>query len=285
MPRASERKKAGPPVRRYRVAEIFYQGWGELPADLAAAVLARKDEYERAKATGQDRMQGAHVLALTGLLCKRRKVWLQLSPVQLVQALADLKWMDQPWHDFHVTWLKTRRGKIVAPDTKLNDLTLWQVAWADAEYSRYVQALWALREGRGRTEDVRTAMRRLIAALYRYEGREFDEREITPTVMALPDIGPKMEGLIARTYGHCRAYMMKRCPTLFPANAGKSVGVEGAEPPKYTGPMWQAAVMDLADMPAYGSMEKAKKAPLYEALDYLEKKAKDLDEMKKQQKR
>ena len=267
------------------VEDTFINSWAELKADRASILLHWRDKLVRALADDLHDVAGMYKAMIVRFLVRKNKIFKYLNPAQINDIADDLKFIHEPWYDFHVTWIKSKLGAIYRPDEKLSSMTFWQLVKADAEYSKFL--ILNFREVSGQEH----ALDRLIAILYQSEPGKFDENDIEDYANALPKgLTFDLKYLILHTYSNCRKYIVnERCPTLFNAGAsvplvsnaeGPSETLEPAEP-TYTGKMWQNMLFDLSETPAFSGLETAKNARIYDALDYLEKKSIDQENQKR----
>ncbi len=247
----------------YHIDEMFITSWSQLKADEASILLAHKLKYDAAKKNGRHKESGQERYLIAKMLCKKPKLFKHLSAEQLWSIVEDLTFLNEPFYDFHVTWIKAKGKKLIAPDEKLSSFTFWQLCKADAAYSKFLVQTYSGEKGQFKTMD------QFISILYQPERKKFSEDIIEITSENLPrGLTPDLKFLILHTYGHCRRYIMKRCPNLFRADSGS-----GPATPTYTGKMWQDLLFDLSETNAFRGLDKAKNAMVYDALDYLELRA------------
>lgn len=257
-----------------QVQEVFHNTWENQKADVASALLHYRDRLNEALRHGKSELAGFYKTLIVRLLCLKPSVYKKLSPAQVIDIANDLKFINDPWYAFHVTHITTKAGRIHRPTVKLLSLTFWQFIKADAEYSRFLVLNY--RE----SNEQYKALDRLIAILYQPEPGAFDDTTIDQYATTLPyGLSFDFKYLILHTYSNCRNYIMKeRCPSLFPVSMNKS---DEPQEPKYTGGDWQNILYELAETNAFRGIDAAKGARLYDALDYLEKKAKELNNRKR----
>jgi len=194
-----------------------------------------------------------------------------LSPEQLLDISEDLSFIDTPVYKFHIPWIRTKAGTLKAPGENLNTFTFYQLIKADAEYSKLLILTSELKQEQFHS------INRLISIIYQPEHYQFDEDLIEISAGSLPArLTFDLKYLILHTYASCRRYIVdQRCPDLF------NKGDESSEKIEYTGKMWQDLLFDLSETPAFNGLETAKNARIFNALDYLEKKVKEIPKMKK----
>ncbi len=248
-------------------ADIVTTSWNQLKAEQAAFVLQMRSKLTDAVTNEQYEMAGKFKAILVAYLSKN-KITRELTAEQVNDVADDLKFIYQPWHHFHVTYIKTKYGKLLAPEIKMASLTFWQMVLADAEYSKFL--VLNHRKSNGQLH----SLNRLIAILYHPELGTFNDDLIDEISVSFPKgLTFDLKYLILHTYSNIRKYIVdERCTNLFaaPPDTGSKT-----YKPQYTGKMWQDLLFDLSDTPAFPGLDRAKKARLYDALDYLEKKAFD----------
>jgi hypothetical protein len=253
-----------------KVSEAFHNSWESQNANGAAALLHYRDQLVRSMEAGKQDMAGFYKALIVRMLCLKPKTFRKLTPSQLIEIADDLKFIHDPWYSFHVTYIRTRMGTLYRPATRLMSLTFWQFIRADAEYSKFL--ILNFRE----SEEQYQALDRLIAILYQTEPGLFDDHSTDEFASCFPyALTFDMKYLILHTYSNCRKYIMnERCPSLFPSSSAR----HSDEPiePTYTGAQWQKLLFDLSETTAFAGLENAKSAMLYDALDYMEKKAKEM---------
>lgn len=259
-------------MRSYSITELFHTSWSELYADQAAMALFFRRRIEDLQKKGRPGLvkAGHYRILLAKQLCKKRGIIKKLSPEQLYDITEDLTFLNDPLYFFHVTTLKTKAGRLISPDEKVSSFTFFQLVKADAEYSKFLVQISKLDPGQYHTLD------RFISILYQPERHKFNELDIEKYAGILPKgLTYDLKYLILHVYSHCRRYIVEdRCPNLFPKQENRS------QEPQYTGEMWQDLLFDLSETPAFSGLETAQNAPIYKALDYLEKKAKENTKIK-----
>lgn len=256
-----------------QVSDIFYTSWDQLTPQQAIQVILLKQKLDQLEKSEYYEQMGQVRYVLLTLLCKKDKVMKKLNELQLNDIAEDLNlfWM-QPFYFFHIQGIKAKDFTYYSPGEKMHDLTFFHLVYADAYFTRYLIS-----------ED-KHILDQMIAVLYHpnTEGDrwELNLKNIEPMAKDIGEVlHPHEKLLIMTSYGHIRNFLIQRCPTLIPPDPdGESAEVQ------YTGESWRDIMYDLSETPAYQGMEKAKNAPLIEALDYLEKKAIEARELKQKMK-
>ena len=259
------------------VEDTFINSWADLKADRVAILLHWRDKLVRALADNMHDTAGMYKAMIVRFLVRKKKVFKYLNPAQINDIADDLNFIHEPWYDFHVTWIKSKLGKIYQPETHLSSMTFWQLVKVDAEYSKFL--ILNYREAQGQEY----LLDRLIAILYQPEPGKFDDNDIEDYANALPKgLSFDLKYLILHTYSNCRKYIVnERCRTLFNVGSVEAQDVASLPEPTYTGKMWQNMLFDLSETPAFSGLETAKNSRVFDALDYLEKKAIDQENQKR----
>jgi hypothetical protein len=267
-----------------QISDIFINDWGQLKADQAAILLLWRDKLVKAIDDGKHEIAGLYKSILVRHLCKKKKVFNQLSSYQIRDIADDLNFIHTSWYSFHITFLKTKLGTLYRPDHKLASFTFWQLVKADAEYSKFL--IYNFQESKEQYH----ALDRLVAIIYQTKPGYFTDTNIEEHTAVLPKgLTFELKYLILHTYSNIRKYLVhERCPELFnapvprhpefisgSADNSKQIPkqVRNDEQPQYTGDMWRQMLFDLSETPAFSGLETAKNARLFDALDYLHKKA------------
>ena len=252
------------------VPDIFHTSWAELSHRQAIQIMLIKSKIEwLAKAEYYEAM-GEMEHAQLVILCKDQAFLKKLSQDQEFDVWKDLAFINEPWYFFHIAAIRGKEHVYFSPMEKIHDLTFQHLVYADANFSKYLI-----------TEET-VYLEKLISILYHPSDGDDRWPLITENIepMAI-DIGkrihPHEKQLIMVTYSHIRSSILQRCPTLFNVD-GSEDDDEGKI--EYTGEMWRNLLFDLSETPAFQGMQIAKDTPIYEALDYLEKKAIEVKQYK-----
>lgn len=260
-------------MKTFDIKDLFYASWDELNADQAALVIFFNNRLKSLlKRSIRGKIKaGEYQLRILRILCKKPKILKRITPEQIIDIFEDLSFIDTPVYRFHIPWIRTKAGTLKAPGEKLNTFTFYQLIKADAEYSKLLILTSELKQ------EQYHSLNRLISILYQPEQYQFDEEMIEISAGSLPArLTFDLKYLILHTYANCRSYIVnERCPDLF------NKGVEGSNKIEYTGKMWQDLLFDLSETPAFSGLDTAKNARIFNALDYLEKKVKEIPKMKK----
>jgi hypothetical protein len=193
-------------------------------------------------------------------------------------------WLFFPVEDFNAHGFHFVRPKMSGKTLPMFDRTFDQLVYADSAFSSfcalnhlYITNEQNMREGAKDIYryDIDDCINSIVAVLYtRHE--DFDVNAIE---MKLPFIKKKLSSderaLILHTYANVRAFLLERCPHLFPKKES-----EENLPPQSTGEMWLNLRYDLAETEAFKGFHTARNAMIYDVLDYLDKKAREVQHQK-----
>jgi hypothetical protein len=258
-----------------KVSDIIINDWSQLKADQAAILLVWRDKLIQAINQGKSELSGFYKSMLVRHLIKKPKIFKKLNSAQIHDIADDLNFIHDHWYSFHITYLKTKHGTFYRPDYRLASFTFWQLVKADAEYSKFLIL------NHEESDEQYHALDRLVAIIYQPKPGYFTDVTIEDHASVLPiGLTFELKYLILHTYSNIRKWLVsERCPTLFNSVPSKSneiphqVRDDEPKQPQYTGNMWQQMLFDLSETPAFSGLENAKNARMFDALDYLEKKA------------
>lgn len=247
----------------YTVSDLFFTAWAQLNerthAEVYALLLQLKEltpsALQASPPTGGDKAGVKYGLLLIQILRRLRKnprLVARIDVEQAVDIFNDLKFLSEPWYFFPSI------KKLPAPDEKLARHTFDHFIYADNEYSSFLS-----------NKNV-THLRRLVATLYQ---ASFDKENVEPIADNLKAKEWQLT-LTFWTYAQVREFVAKRCKTLMPPpiphlteEGDAGTGPASVQP---TGAMWLKLKHRLAETPAFQGYDKAGRANMYAALDYLE---------------
>ena len=263
----------------YHISDIFHTRIDSLKADVAASILFKNQNIEKNRKDGHNIAVGMEMFSVLRLLSKKKKLFKKIDPDNMADIYDSLDIINQKWYSFHVTYIKTKYGKLLPPEEKCGDFTFFQFVKADAEYSKFLVAADT------NMKETEHYLNRFVAILYRPsvdgEKLDFDKDYIDSHAKALPSaLTFDLKYLILRTYGNVRSYIIReRCTDLFEVPA--SGQHEEKTHPVYTGEMWNELMFDASDTAAFQGLEIVKKTNMYEVLDYLNSRAAKAKKRKK----
>lgn len=260
--------------KSFKISDIFKTDWSQITTDQAAILLSLQAEL--LQATQQERFEdcGVTIFKIMAIICKNNWVFKKLSGDQIRDCYTDIDLYQKHWYHFHVNYIDCKGFRLLCPDEKLLDINFEQLVDADSNYSIF---LTLINES---PENAILYLDKLIAALYRIDSgkgikKTYNQKLSDPIQESLPkQLTFEYKYLILRTYANCRNYLVSRFPDLFPASSSE----EDSKPQKLS-KMWHDMLCDLGDTTAFPGMKTAKKAPVYEALYYLNKKVKEGKEL------
>jgi len=241
-------------MKQVEAVQLFTSSWEELKPDQFVKLHRIRDLIEEKQRTSGE--TGYLKTEALKLLCKNIKTFKRLTPGQIYDCFPLLDFIYEDTTTFVVRAVRIDQRTLGAPDPELKNLSFYELIIADSDFSKFIIS-----------KNIQY-LDHLIATLY--------TREVE-MVTRMQSIEVKEAIMI--NYAACRNYFTARCPNLFPKQQKDDNDPPG--PPSYTGEMWLNLLYDLAETPAYQGIENAKKANAYEALDYLEKKAREMKNLKK----
>ena len=239
-------------MKEYTVSDLFFTKWQDLKPKAHAIAYAC---HSAARATNAAKPEYGHLLINTLRPLRKRPLLVdKINVEQAIDIYNDLKFLNEPWYYFPaIGTLK----HFIPPAEKMARHTFDHFIYSDNEYSLYIVTGDAL------------YLRRLLVTLYQMPCDTYFDKECVEEREAA--IRGKVKdwqlNLVFFTYAQIREFVMKRCRTLMPKPI---VSAEEEVKPTPTGPMWLKLKHRLSETPAYPGMEKAARANMYEALDYLE---------------
>jgi hypothetical protein len=163
------------------------------------------------------------------------------------------------------------------------DRSFDQLVFADTAFSRFciLNAKFLAGERTPQIEkDMDDLVNALIGILFT-KPEDFDAADLEVYTKIIPlHFNSTKRSLVLHTYANVRGFIIRMYPNLFPTSAAPE---EGAEPgTKDTGPMWMNLRYDLAETDAFKGFDTARKALIYDALGYLDKKATQLEQQRRE---
>ncbi len=243
--------------KEYTVTDLFYTSWDDLTAQARTEVYALYHALQEQKKGSIE--YGLHLIQIMRRLRKNFRLVNKINESQTVDIFNDLTFFEKSWYKFpNLTY------KLITPEDQLVRHTFDHFIYADHEFTCY------------QAKPERKYLVQLVCALYKQkgDGEYLDRQVIDDRAMLLAKKIKDWElQCVFFTYMHVRGFVMSRCKTLFPKQ--KLATVEGEEPLAEqkvipTGPRWLQLKHRLAETRAFPGLEKAERANMYSALDYLE---------------
>lgn len=285
------------------ITDLFKTTWDELRDGEMIKIIEFSDMLTHADPGTLE--HGALVIEVLKTLRKNKGLVAKLNLAQAVDCFDDITFFhrDQagsfrmPWYFFPVgdffipTFWTSSSGLGVdfhRPDL-IGGLPMYnrsfdQLVYADAAFSNFCLASFHYKQSPSKAleAEMESNINELIAILYQ-KAEEFDACTIEKRASLIPEkLDPPRRALILHTYANVRSFLMNRCPNLFPKETAGGDDTEKIQEiePIQTGPMWMNLRYDLAETAAFKGLSTARNALIYDALDYLEKKAVEVNDQK-----
>lgn len=249
-------------MKSYNIEDLFNLKWSELTTKEHAAIIYYADCLKkiRSEESRNYQLEGHYSILILKTLRKNKSAVSKITVEQVVDCVNDIHFINEPW--YHLP--KIKNG--LQADDHLKHHTFGMLCRMDSLFSK-----WLMQQ-----HNVHHLQNQLLGIIYTTPD-EYDERKIEEKGIAIAKIIKQNERFVATaTYANIRKFIIDGCPTLFPQPEENE---ESQEPHKKeaslidTEPMWEKLLFILAETQAYPGVGKAKAAPMYEALNYLEAKA------------
>lgn len=283
-------------MKKYTLNELFKTSWGELNAKEIMDVVAISEKLHQLK--DQDSTAyGLQVISMLRVLRKNKAAVEKIDVDQAVDCFNAIKFFERkingefvsPWLHFPIGGFDFHHKKFCAPEMNGNlpmyNRTFDQLVYADSAFSTFCVMNYEFQQTQSKdlAREMDDVVNGLIGILYN-KPDDFDpvNMEKNARVVALHYNTPE-KALILHTYANIRAFIIKRCANLFPQQEEDPYADPSNPPaPRQTGPMWMNLRYDLAETEAFKGLNTARNAWMYDALDYLDKKALENLNRKKQ---
>lgn len=272
-------------MKSYHISDLFKTSWAELTVQQMAAVIDMRLKMIQARTNELHAAAGHYAIMILAQLRKKAAVG-KMTEEQVVDCINDLTFINDSWFTFPTIDPNPVRPQYFAPpDTHLKNHTLGQLYWIDSLFSKFfIQEYYDSRAHPPQTPSdiAQMFLDEMIAIIYTHPDA-FDEKLISERGRQMGKmITHDHRTCILYTYANIKEFMLNEFPLTFP-QAEKQEAEEPSLPkePVDSEPMWQNLLFDLSECPSYQGMDRTKKAPLYEALNYLEKKHKEMSQRKK----
>lgn len=267
--------------KTYQLANLFHTSWEKLTPSQHWMAIEYTDQMLHTE-KGSKRY-GMLLIQLLRTLRKNKKLVSNIEVDQAVDcfnALDFLKRNDRgsfliPWYHFPKVTNKLSTPSRSTPPLYYH--TFEQLCYADSHFSAFCLLNYQYNRASAKRKeellaDMNDALNYLIAVIY-IKPEDFTTQEMDKVAAYVKQRCPEiMRTLVLHTYANVRQYITDRCPTLFP----KPLVVDEnqtEEQPQHTGPMWQNLRYDLAKTEVFKGFNVASHARIYDALDFLEKEA------------
>jgi hypothetical protein len=287
-----------------KLTDVFKTSWDELNASEMLSVIAISEDIHQEKDHESIRYGGL-VISMLRILTKDKDIGLKINEAQAVDCFNAIKFFQRNDRgDFKTPWLKFPIGgfnfnlsnmamaRFYAPQFNsglpMYDRSFDQLVYADTAFSRFCINNYKYQRG-DHSKELITEMDELVNALigilYK-RPEDFDSSDLEVYTRIVPlHINPKKRSLILHTYANVRSFIIQRYPNLFPRHAeevSEAPAPVSEAMPMDTGPMWMNLRYDLAETDAFKGLETSKNAPIYDALGYLDKKAYEAEQTRRQ---
>lgn len=272
-------------MRTYKVSDLFKTSWAELTAADMIKVIEISDQVSIIPVGSKE--YGFAVISMLQLLQKNNVV----SKIELEQAVDcfhDIQFFRRdskgafktPWHFFPIGNFWVDRIEFTRPEMNgtlpMYNRCFDQLVYADSAFSSFCFLNYQYRQAPSKdlAREMDESINGLIAALY-VNPHDFDPAmlQVNSDLVSLK-LNLSSRALILHTYANVRSFLVERCPNLFPRPEEDEYDALVPESaPELTGPMWLNLRYDLAETEVFKGLETARKALIYDALDYLDKKA------------
>lgn len=278
-------------MNQYTIDQLFKMNWNELTPKEIMEVVTISEQLSRHEAGTIE--HGYYVIQMLKLLRKNKSAVAKINEEQAVDCFNDITFFNRnekgefitPWLFFPVGNFISNNEQFYRPELvgglPMFNIIFDQLVYADAAFSAFCVLNYQhereelLRFKRQLQLDMDEAVNSLIAALYSHP-QNFDVKKLEVLARLVPlKLTQDERSLILHTYANARAFITNRCPNLFPKQ-----GEQEASEPVTTGEMWMHLRYELAETKAFSGFETARKTLIYDALDFMEKKALEQNQQK-----
>jgi hypothetical protein len=274
-------------MKSVKITDIFKTRWEELNAKEIIDVISISEKLHQTEDKASQQY-GILVISMLRLLRRDKRMVSKIDEEQAVDCFNDITFFNRnqhgefltPWLHFPIPGFNFDSKRFREPE-KIGGLPMYnlifdQLVYADAAFSNFCvmnheyQKFYSKELKKEMDENVNG----LIGVLYT-PPEAFDPVNIDmhANIVSLK-LNTLERALILHTYANIRNFIMDRCTNLFPRQEEENDLPPAA--PVQTGPMWMNLRYDLAETEAFKSLQTARKALIYDALDYLDRKAFDL---------
>lgn len=287
-------------TQEYSIKDLFKMSWHECtPKDMVVLVEISGQLLLHAP---ESKEYGLLAISALQVLRKNKALLSKILDVDSDQAVAiavdifnDINFFKRsadgnfltPWLFFPIGNFKVNNFHFERPemsgDLPMYDRIFDQLVYADTAYSAFSVLIAEHRgltkfemvtEAKEMEKEIDDLINSLIAVLYTPVDK-FDPQRIEVNARLIPlELDASQRMLILHTYANVRSYIVSRCPHLFPKSQEKQETAKDVEP-VLTGPMWLDLRYDLAETEVFKGLTVARNSNIYDAIDYLDKKAKE----------
>lgn len=276
-------------MKEYSIDQLFALRWEDLTAKQLIKIVSLSDQLMNAEA---DSIQyGLLSIETLRTLRTNKAAVANLNVEQAVDCFNDITFFRRdekgnfvtPWYFFPIKNFLVNGVEFEAPHMNgslpMYNRSFNQLVYADSSFSAFcvlnhrynqIKDFGDKKELKELERDMDQAINSLIAVLY-IDHIDFDIERVEVNARLVPlKLTTAERAIILHTYGNVREFIVARCATLFSKPPeDPAIAVQ----PIHTGPMWLNLRYDLAETEVFKGFDKASKALVYDALDYLEKRA------------
>lgn len=269
-------------MKSYNIQDIFKTSWlspeGKqwfTPKEISMIIDFRQN-IEEARLKNEHANVGHWSIMMLRVLRRNKNAVAKINVSQAVDCINDITFFNDPWFNFPVPGFTVNEKSFIPPDEYMHDRIFDQLVYADAAFSKF--CVTEYNRSTNPALQPEKYVDELIAVIY-CAPEKFDEKNLADDCHLVAGALKDFEkAVILHSYANIRAYIIDRCPNLFPKPPDTDHDVDIK--PIYTGDKWLSLRYDLSETPAFQGLEVARKAYIYTAMDYLEKKAKEAIDLK-----
>jgi hypothetical protein len=287
-------------MKEYSIKDLFKMAWEECnPREMIVLIEISGQLLVHAP---ESKEYGLLVINALKILRKKKAILTKILNIDSDQAVQiavdcfnDINFFKRnedgnfvdPWMFFPVGGFKVNNVSFQRPERSgqlpMYDRIFDQLVYADTAFSAFCVLLaehkrllkMELKDDAKLIEkEIEEIINSMIAVLYT-PAEKFEAHRIEVLARLVPlelDMSQRM--LILHTYANVRTFIVSRCKHLFPKPTENKDQQKEIEP-VLTGPMWQNLRYDLAETEVFKGFNVARNANIYDAIDYLDKKAKE----------
>jgi hypothetical protein len=272
-------------MKQYKITDLFKTSWEELNAQEIIDVITLSEKLHQ-DAARESTTYGLLVIAMLKVLRRSNKLVSKIDVEQAVDCFNNITFFHRdkqgefltPWTHFPLGGFNFHLNTFRPPERNgmlpMYNRTFDQLVYADSAFGQFCVMHYEHQQTQSKAlaRDIEDTISGLIGILYTLPD-DFDpvNLEVKARIVSL-HFNTQQRALILHTYANIRKYIISRCPNLFP----QPDEVDDNTPPpapRETGPMWMNLRYDLAETEAFKGLQVARRAWMYDALDYLDKKA------------
>lgn len=286
-------------ARQYQISQLFKTSWQELTLRQMLEVVALSGQLSLFEEGSKD--YGLTVISILRALRKNKNLVSKIDVEQAVDCFNDINFFKRtPKGEFVTPWLyfpiKKFQKKFhgigvtyyrpeMSGDLPMYNRSFDQLVFADTAFSTFCATnhLWntssEFMDDKAKKiyqDEMNESICALIAVLYT-DHKDFDAGRVAEEVVPIVKrkLKPEERVMLLHTFANIRTFLIARCPNLFPQQEKDDDDESDDEKPTpvSTGQMWMNLRYDLAETSAFEGFDTARNAMIYDALDYLERRA------------